>query len=192
MNKPEAAKMPSMETTTEPTRVAAPAISAWTEDGRLIGKRRIDSLFGRLMCRLEGLYPISKGSLALYDPAARRFQVMHVLDRRGLWTGVRLTIATDDSILYQVFCQGFPVVDNTPEQMPVSPIERKLLMSEQTRSVLMVPLYRDSQGMGILALSADHENAFHPYLDGVGTAVVDRFVRLLGSALSSSAETAFG
>lgn len=179
---------PSEETSVSPRTALVPTVG-WTADGRLIGKRRIDSLFERLMCRLEGLYPISKASLALYDPAARRFQVMHVLDRRGLRTGVRLTIATDDSILFQVFCQGFPVVDNTPEQMPASPIERKLLLSEQTRSVLMIPLRLDRQEMGVLALSADQENAFHSYLDGVGTAIVDRFVRLLGSALSATEAT---
>jgi transcriptional regulator with GAF, ATPase, and Fis domain len=185
MNRPEIVTTSSPDPSTESARTVSPLVGAWTEEGRLIEKRRIDSLFGRLMCRLEGLYPVNKALLALYDPTARRFQVMHVMDRRGLRTGVRLTIAADDSILFQVFCQGFPVVDNTPEQMPASPIERKLLMSEQTRSVLMVPLYLDDVGLGVLALSADHENAFHPYLDGVGTAVVNRFVRLLGSALSS-------
>jgi hypothetical protein len=159
---------------------------AWSDDGRLIGKRRIDSLFGRLICRLECLYPISKASLALYDAFSQRFHVVHVMDERGLRTGVRLTIATGNSILYQIFCQGFPVVDNTPEQMPASPIERKLLMSATTRSILMVPLILDDFEMGVLALSADRENAFHPYLDGVGTAIVDRFVRLLGSAMSST------
>jgi hypothetical protein len=164
--------------------------ATWSDDGRLIGKRRIDSLFGRLMNRLECLYPISKASLALYDASSQRFHVVHVMDERGLRTGVRLTIATDDSILYQIFCQGFPVVDNTPEQMPAGPIERKLLMSATTRSILMVPLILDGFEMGVLALSADLENAFHPYLDGVGTAVVDRFIRLLSSALLSAETTA--
>ncbi len=170
-------------------RAVSRLAGAWTHDGRLIEKRRIDNLFGRLVSRLENIYPISKASLALFDASSRRFQVVHVLDERGLKTGVSLTIATDDSILYQVFCQGFPVVDNTPEHMPASPIERKLLMSEATRSVLMVPLTMDDLEMGVLALSADRENAFHPYLDGVGATIVDRFIRLLGSVLAPT-ETA--
>lgn len=164
-------------------RTASLMAKAWSEDGRLIGKRRVDNLFGRLMRRLEPLYPINLASLALYDASSRRFQVMHVIDDRGPKTGVALSIATDESILYQVFCQGFPVVDNTPEQMPASPIERKLLMSPSTRSILMVPLILHDLEMGVLSLSADKENAFHPYLDGVGTSIVDRFIRLLGPAL---------
>lgn len=164
-------------------RAASVMAKAWSDDGRLIGKRRVDSLFGRLMRRLEPLYPINLASLALYDATSRRFQVIHVIDDRGPKTGVALSIATDDSILYQVFCQGFPVVDNTPEQMPASPVERKLLMSPSTRSILMVPLILHDLEMGVLNLSADQENAFHPYLDGVGASIVDRFIRLLGPAL---------
>ncbi|MDD4050996.1 MAG: hypothetical protein PHR28_03715 [candidate division Zixibacteria bacterium] len=164
-------------------RTASLMAKAWSDDGRLIGKRRIDSLFGRLMHRLEPLYPIDRASLALYDASSRRFQVIHVKDDRGPMMGMALSIATEDSMLYQVFCQGFPVVDNTPEQMPASPIERKLLMSPSTRSILMIPLILNDLEMGVLNLSADKENAFHPYFDGVGTIIVDRFVRLLGPAL---------
>jgi transcriptional regulator with GAF, ATPase, and Fis domain len=172
-------------------RTASIMAKAWSEDGRLIGKRRVDSLFGRLMRRLEPLYPINLASLALYDASLRRFQVMHVVDDRGPKTGVALSIATDESILYQVFCQGFPVVDNTPEQMPASPVERKLLISPSTRSILMIPLIHGDLEMGVLSLSADRENAFHPYLDGVGKTIIDRFVRMLGPALVSDDTAAY-
>lgn len=156
----------------------------------LAGRRQIDRWFIRLVRRLGRHFPIEKGSLALYVGGRDSFRVTHVIDGLVLKTGLMLHVPVGDSVIYQVFSQGFPVIDNFPEHLAVSLVERKILLSSLTRSVLFVPLECDGQRFGVLSLSSGTENAFHPYLEGTGADPVVYFSRQLGGLLLAVEPTA--
>ncbi|MCP4567823.1 MAG: hypothetical protein GY841_09625 [FCB group bacterium] len=156
---------------------------------RLSGNKEFNISFHQLIEKLGRFFVIDKASLAFYDDNAKRLRVTHMYDNRSLKTGLTLNFPTKGSMLYQVLAQGFPVADNYPDHISAGIIEKKILLNNATRSVLMVPLLLDSTKLGLLSLASSNENVFGLYLEGVGVGMVEQFVGLLGNILKPVPET---
>lgn len=147
----------------------------------------ITRLMRRLLADLNQYYPVEKASLALYDPSNDRLSISHLYLDGRFKTGLTLALPDHRSLLYQVFQQGFPIADNYPEQVAGGVVERKILLGNRTRAVLVVPLIHDGNRLGVLSLASPKDSAFSIYLDGVGETVVARFAADLEDTFSKSA-----
>jgi GAF domain-containing protein len=147
----------------------------------------ITRLMRRLLADLNQYYPVEKASLALYDPDNDRLSVSHLYLDGRFKTGLTLALPDHRSLLYQVLQQGFPIADNYPEQVAAGIVERKILLGNHTRAVLIVPLIRDGNRLGVLSLASPKDSAFSIYIDGVGETVVARFAADLEDTFSEPA-----
>jgi transcriptional regulator with GAF, ATPase, and Fis domain len=151
----------------------------------LSGSRELGALFSRLIGRLGRFYTINKASLSFYDSATRRLRVTHIYENRSMKAGLALNFSINKSTMYQVLVQGYPVADNYPEHFSGNIIEKKILLSPGSRSVLIVPLVFEGVRMGLLSLASVNESTFGLYLEGIGEGMVTDFVEKLGGMLNS-------
>jgi transcriptional regulator with GAF, ATPase, and Fis domain len=147
----------------------------------------ITRLMRRLIADLERYYPIEKAALAIYDRLRDRLCVSHLHYDGQFKTGLTLALPDRRSLMYQILQQGFPIADNYPQQITAGIVERKIILGERTRSVLIVPLIHDGDYLGVISLASPRESAFSLYLDGVGETMVARFVAELGNVLRETA-----
>lgn len=132
----------------------------------------VTELLERVLSKLSRLFSVDKASLALFNFSDHNLHVSHIYKNKHLNKGITLIIQPTDSTMYQVLMQGFPVVDNYPDHITANVIERKILLSESTKSLLIVPLVCDCYKLGVLTLSSNDECAFGTYLEGVGEGIV--------------------
>ncbi|MEE9442618.1 MAG: hypothetical protein V3V99_08110 [candidate division Zixibacteria bacterium] len=137
--------------------------------------KKIRDLLQNLLGRMGRFFNIERGALSFLDAQNEKMHISHMLKNGHINTGVTLVIKNKSSIMYQTLDHGFPVADNFPEHISSSTIEKKILTSDATRSVLMIPLITDSVRIGVLSLSSRDECAFGTYLEGVGKGFVDDF-----------------
>ncbi len=142
----------------------------------------VTRLFRQLVARFRRHFPVDKASLAFHDRSSGRLRATHIYAQRTLRTSLALTIPADNSVLYQILMQGFPVADNYPESLTGSIIEKKLLLSANTKSVLVVPLVHDGERLGVVSFASATESAFSIYLEGVGQNLVSDFISQLKNA----------
>lgn len=154
-----------------------------------LGDKQISTMLFRLIGKLSRFYPIDKGSLAIYDEASNHLHISHIYRNRSISSGMTLTIPVNRGTLHQVLKQGYPVADNFPDCFSESIIEKKLLLSQETMSLLVVPLSANGLRMGLLCLSSPKPSAFGIYLDGVGTAIVESFSDELADKILITAST---
>jgi hypothetical protein len=138
----------------------------------------------KLLARLNRLFTIRKASLACYDGVKDCLRVTHMFSGGTLKSSLALTIPNYKSLLYQVLAQGYPVVDNYPELITSSIIEKKILLGPSTRSILIIPLVHDGDRLGLLSLASPNESEFGLYLEGTGPDIVVEFAAQLSDLLS--------
>ncbi|MEZ5357538.1 MAG: hypothetical protein R3F48_01825 [Candidatus Zixiibacteriota bacterium] len=132
----------------------------------------ISDLLNKVLSRLSRLFSIEKASLALFNFTDHNLHVSHMYKDKQVKTGITLIVQPVKSTMYQVLMQGYPIVDNYPELISSNIIERKILLSEGTKSLLIVPLACDCYKLGVLTMSSNEECAFGTYLEGVGEGIV--------------------
>lgn len=147
--------------------------------------KNISTQLSRLIRKLGRFYPIDKGSLAIYDERTNQIHISHIYRNHGITSSMTLVIPAEGGTLHQVLKQGYPVADNFPDCFSESIIEKKLLLSHETMSLLVIPLISNGVKLGLLSLSSPKASAFGIYLDGVGTAMVDNFVEELANHILS-------
>lgn len=141
--------------------------------------KEVTDLFRSTISRLSRFFSIDKASLAQFNFTDHNLHVTHIYKHKRLNKGLTLIVQPTNSAMYQVLMQGYPVADNYPDHMSSHIIERKILLSEATRSLLIIPLTCDCYKLGVLTLSSPDECAFGTYLEGVG----EGFVTELATAL---------
>jgi transcriptional regulator with GAF, ATPase, and Fis domain len=146
----------------------------------------ITRLMRRLLAELDHYYPIEKASLALYDPVDDRLCISHLHHDGAFKTGLALALPDGRSLMYQILQQGFPVADNYPGHITAGVVEKKILLGDQTKSVLLVPLVHDGDRLGVLSLASPKESAFSIYLDGVGESMIRRFAGDLSAVFAQA------
>lgn len=158
-------------------------------DLKKLGAKNISTLMIRLIGRLNRFYPIDKGSLAIYEEDSNRLHLSHIFRNNSITSGMTLIIPANGGTMHQVLKQGYPVADNFPDRFTESIIEKKLLLSFDTMSLLVIPLNANGIQMGLLSLSSPKPSAFGIYLDGVGTAMVDSFTDDLAAQILAGGGT---
>lgn len=153
-------------------------------DIRHFTDRKVEILFNQLIGRLNRFFNIDKATLTFYDGAVKRLRVTHIYEKGLSRKGATLNFPVDNSLMYQVLTRGFPVADNYPEQITGNLIERKILLSKDARSVLIIPLQLGQMKLGLLSLTSPEEAAFGLYLEGVGEKVVGELTAELYTALT--------
>jgi transcriptional regulator with GAF, ATPase, and Fis domain len=146
--------------------------------------RKISDLLQNLLSKMGRFFNIERGALSFLDTQNEKMRITHMLKNGHINTGVTLVIKNKNSIMHQTLDHGFPIADNFPEHISNSTIEKKILMSENTRSVLMIPLITNSVRIGVLSLSSKDECTFGTYLEGMGKGFVDEFTDQLYQMLT--------
>lgn len=155
-------------------------------DIRHLTDRKVETLFNQLIKRLHRFFNINKATLTFYDGTVKRLRVTHIYENGLSRRGATLNFPIDNSLMYQVLTRGFPVADNYPEQITGNLIEKKILLSKNARSVLIIPLQLGQTKLGLLSLASSEEAAFGLYLEGVGEEVVGELTAGLHTALASA------
>ncbi len=144
--------------------------SSGTSFGR--PSKEITGLIRQTIGKLSRLFSVSKASLAHFNPGNQNLHVTHIYKNNRLNQGLTLIIQPEKSVMYQVLMQNYPVADNYPKHITSNVLERKIMLSDKIRSVLVIPLAFDCYKLGILTLSSTDESAFGTYLEGVGEGIV--------------------
>lgn len=148
--------------------------------------KMINRLLKKLIAKMHRFFEIEKASLAIYDADREALRVTHLYSKGALRSSLTLTIPSRSSLLYQVLHQGFPVADNYPELVAENVIEKRLLLTAATKSILVIPLIHDGRRLGLLSLASPRDSVFSVYFEGKGENVVadfvERLVHVLGVA----------
>ena len=162
--------------------IAGPTRESSRQPGECRIAKSLESLLQKTLARLGRFYSIEMAALVRYFDERDNLHITHIYKDHAWHTGLTLIIRNTISTMYQVLAQGFPVADNYPRQISTNIIERKILLSETTRSVLIIPLIYDGRKLGVLTLSSPDEGAFGTYLDGVGEGIVADLATYLNTA----------
>ena len=147
---------------------------------------QLNDLLTKLIRKMMRFFPIDKATITFYDARDEMLRVSQVYENGSIKRGLRLNFPVRNSLMYQVLMHGYPVVDNFPEKLSSNVIERKILLNNMTRSVLVVPLIYDGIKMGLLSLTSQKEYAFGLYLEGVCEGMVEDFGKQLGNVFERS------
>ncbi|MFH1700213.1 MAG: hypothetical protein ABIE07_06465 [Candidatus Zixiibacteriota bacterium] len=145
----------------------------------------ISELLQNLWGKIGRFFNIERGALSFLDSQNEKMLITHMLKNGQINSGVTLVIKKKNSIMHQSLEHGFPIADNFPEHLSGSTIEKKILMSDDTRSVLLIPLIMDSVRIGVLSLSSVEECAFGTYFEGLGKGFVYEFTDRLYHLLTA-------
>jgi transcriptional regulator with GAF, ATPase, and Fis domain len=130
--------------------------------------REVTEAIRTTISKLSRFFSIEKASLAYFNFGNQNLHVTHIYKSNRLNKGLTIIVQPENSVMYQVLMQNYPVADNYPDHISTHVIERKILLSDKTKSVLIIPLTYDCYKLGILTLSSQEECAFGTYLEGVG------------------------
>lgn len=159
-------------------------------DDVLIDNHDLNRAFNRVIGKLGRFYSIDRASLAILNSESSTFRVTHIKDKGSLKKGLALNFAASRTTMFQVLKQGYPVADNFPEQISNNIIEKRILLSSNACSVMMIPLIYDNLRIGVLNLTSIQPSAFGLYLDGIGEGAVAEFVHDLYQLLREASTKA--
>ncbi len=142
----------------------------------LVNDPEVGDHFRRTVSKLGRLFPIDVASLIFWDEENKLLRAVYRYENGSLAKGLVLAFPPDNSLLFQTLQQGFPVADNYPDLLTTHVIEKKLLVSPITKSVLIIPLRDAGRKIGLMTLSSQQETAFGMYLDGIGQGIIDAFI----------------
>lgn len=125
--------------------------------------KRADSrneLLIALSNRLDKFFSIHKSSYSVYVPSRAMMQVPVITIRDEVKSGVIIGVDADKSLMYNVLRSRQIFVSEFAGQVVNNPIERRLLLHDETRSLAIIPMIADDELLGTLNYASGARSAF--------------------------------
>lgn len=147
-----------------------------------------EELFHEFTRILELSFRIRKGLLALRDNNWTRFLAV------ASWRGGRrkklsLRLPTASSLFEKVAEDGRPYCENCAFLFDGNPIERRLLLDDDTRSFVLRPIKHEGRVVALLGYSSDRADAFAALEESVFEPVMEKFGVMIGRHLTRTTDT---
>jgi transcriptional regulator with GAF, ATPase, and Fis domain len=142
--------------------------------------------FSDLIQTLNRQFSIERAALAICDDRKECLRVTHIYERNAVKSGLTLTIPGPKSTMYHVLKQGFPVADNYPDLFAGNIIEKRIMMTPESKAVLTIPLRVDGHDLGVVNLASREPGAFGLFIEGIAVDPVEQFGAMLYTTLVNS------
>ncbi len=80
--------------------------------------------------------------------------------------GLAISLPKTMSLLYDVFSDNEPYIENYPDGFPGNFVERKLILGEDTRSIIICPTRHEGRPNGLICFASPVPYAFVLFEDG--------------------------
>lgn len=141
-----------------------------------------DELLIALSNRLDKFFSIHKSSYSVYVPNRAMMQVPVISIRDEVKSGVIIGVDADKSLMHNVLRSRQVLVSEFPDQAVSNPIERRLLLHDDTRSLAIIPMIADEELLGTLNYASGARSAFSLFdlriFDDLFRIAAERFGRL--------------
>jgi len=149
----------------------------------ILGKaRNINKLFFSFTKKLNRFLPISRAALVIYSERDRNLKVI-ALKADSTREGLALSLPRDNSLFYRVFESRAIYTADSPFYFSGNFVERKILVSRETKSILVTPLTTGGKAYGLICLASPRESAFRFY----DHSIMEKVFRKLGIAVGDLA-----
>ena len=145
----------------------------------------INQLFFSLVKKLNKFFSINRSVLVVYSARDDSLKVLAMKRDRGTCEGLAVTLPDKDSLLYRIFHERMIYTENYPSSFEGNFVERRLLIDDCTKSLLVWPIRSDGFCNGLICLSSPVIYAFELIAEGCLEYVVDRFGKEVENCLTA-------
>ena len=110
--------------------------------------------------RLDKFFSIHKSSYSDYVPERAMMRVPVICDQDDVKSGVIIGVDADKSLMHNVLESGLLFVSDFPEHAVSNPVERKLLLNTDTKSLAIIPMIHEGNFIGTLNFASAASSAF--------------------------------
>ena len=129
---------------------------------------------------LEQAFPIKRGLLALREESLTRFLAVASWRAGSIRRNLSLRLPSVSSLFEKVADDGRVYTESFTAFFDGNPIERRLLMDEETQSFVLRPVKYEGRVVALLGYSSDTANAFAVLEESVLDPLMDCFGELIG------------
>ncbi len=144
--------------------------------------RNINKLFFSFTKKLNRFLPISRAALVLYSKRDGHLKVI-ALKAESAREGLALSLPKKNSLFYRVFDSRSIYTADYPFYFSGNFVERKILIDQDSKSILVTPLMTGGKIYGLICLASPQEAAFRFY----DHSIMERIFRKLGLAVGDLA-----
>ncbi|GEM_PF-1218648 len=163
-------------------RQAPSEITARAFDSILGKARNINKLFFSFLKKFNRYLPVNRAALVIYSGRDRTLKVI-ALKGETAREGLALTLPVENSLLHRVYSSRATYTASQPFYFSGNFIERKILLSPDTKAVMVAPLFDGGDIFGLICISSPREAAFENCDQGV----LDKVFRKLGIVIGDMA-----
>ena len=137
----------------------------------------ISEIFGELTRRLDTKFDINKGLLVIRDQNENSFLAIATWNNGELLDGLSILLPQDSSLFEKVADDGYQFTDSYIGIFSGNFFEKKLLLTQQSKSYLLHPLKHEGQVVGMIGYSSNEELAFSVFEEGILSEFSQKFAQ---------------
>lgn len=119
-----------------------------------------DDMLMSLTNRLDKFFSIHKSSYSMFLSDRKLMRVPVVCDQNDIKLGVIIGVDADKSLMHNVLEAGLVFVSDFPDHAVSNPVERKVLLNPDTKSLAIIPMIHENNLMGTLNFASAASSAF--------------------------------
>jgi len=146
----------------------------------------VPKMFHLLTGKLSKFFSISRAVLIAFSHRENSLKAIAMKDHQIIGDGLALTLPRQDSLLYDVFDNGSVYLENYPGAFDGNFFERKLLLDDDTKSLVIIPLRFEDNIRGLICYSSPIAYAFSMIEEGLLDRVFEKFGASLTKKLPAS------
>ncbi|HUV31781.1 MAG TPA: GAF domain-containing protein [Acidobacteriota bacterium] len=173
----------------DPDRMSSNRGASWSVnlDAWLPDRIDLPDMFVLVTRKLQQMYPITRGLLAVRESGGTRFIATASFSPRRTRKNLSLRLPSASSLFEKVAEGGVTYTESCREFFSGNPFERNLLLGGDTRSFVLQPLKHEGTVVGIIGYSSDEPTAFTLFEDGLLDRVAARFAARITATIPTSA-----
>ncbi|MBN2225904.1 MAG: hypothetical protein JW763_00920 [candidate division Zixibacteria bacterium] len=144
-----------------------------------VKQRNLPKLFFSVTKKLGKFFSISGALLIVHSSRDNRLKVIATRKESRALDGLALTLPSQKSLFYTVYNNGEPYVKNYPEDFEGNFIEQKLLLDDDTKSLVICPTMHNGFPNGLVCFTSPVPYAFVMFEKGFLQEIMEQFGSVL-------------
>ena len=142
-------------------------------------QRNLPKLFFSVTKKLGKFFSISGALLIVHSSRDNRLKVIATRKESRALDGLALTLPPQHSLFYTVYKDGEPYIKNYPEDFEGNFIEQKLLLDDDTKSMVICPTVHNGFPNGLICFTSPVPYAFVMFENGFLQEIMEQFGTVL-------------
>jgi len=138
-------------------------------------QRNLSKLFFSVTKKLGKFFSISGALLIVHSERDNRLKVIATRKPSRALAGLALTLPSQNSLFYDVYRDATPYIKNYPEDFDGNFIEQKLLLDDDTKSLVICPTIHNGFPNGLICFTSPVPYAFVMFEKGFLQDIMEQF-----------------